>query len=118
MLKSNRIHEEQIESISRAMKELYHVRRTELPVLHTNRFRAGAIGCAGLGVSHQANPSAGTLPENQCDGNTISPAGLSQRNLPAIRCLRCGDAFPVTDFLYTKKTGLCILCWEAKIKVA
>ncbi|HTY52907.1 MAG TPA: hypothetical protein VMB35_06910 [Methanomicrobiales archaeon] len=28
------------------------------------------------------------------------------------RCRRCGDIFPLLDFYYTQKTGLCIPCWE------
>jgi len=42
--------------------------------------------------------------------------GESHRHsIPAIRCFRCGESFPVTDFISTKKSGLCIPCWERKI---
>jgi|GEM_PF-4515445 hypothetical protein len=32
----------------------------------------------------------------------------------AIPCRRCGEQYPLSDFYYTKKTGLCIPCWEEK----
>ena len=32
-----------------------------------------------------------------------------------LRCLLCGDSFPLMDFYYTQKTGLCIVCWERNV---
>lgn len=32
-----------------------------------------------------------------------------------IRCDKCGERFPLMDFYYTQKTGLCIPCWEKNI---
>jgi hypothetical protein len=47
-------------------------------------------------------------------GNTSPSREFSGHQVPAIRCFRCGEKFPVTDFYYTKKSGLCIPCWEVK----
>jgi hypothetical protein len=41
--------------------------------------------------------------------------GLHMHSIPELRCFRCGGAFPVTDFLRTKKSGLCVPCWDRKI---
>ncbi|MDP3563667.1 MAG: hypothetical protein Q8R70_04185, partial [Methanoregula sp.] len=46
-----------------------------------------------------------TFPGTEAPGHTGT----------AIQCFRCGDGFSVTDYLYTKKTGLCISCWEARV---
>jgi len=39
---------------------------------------------------------------------------LAGERVPASlnRCRRCGDIFPLLDFYYTQKTGLCIPCRE------
>jgi len=53
----------------------------------------------------------------------LTPMASSRRNLPGkegrnnsvYRCRWCGEPFPLLDFYYTKKTGLCILCWEDSV---
>jgi formylmethanofuran dehydrogenase subunit E len=45
-------------------------------------------------------------------------SATGQKDLLPVQCVRCGDAFPKADFEYTKKSGMCISCWEIKIKVA
>jgi formylmethanofuran dehydrogenase subunit E len=34
------------------------------------------------------------------------------QNRVLIKCRSCGENFTELDFAYTKKTGLCIPCWE------
>lgn len=120
-----RMHAEQIASIAQTMKELYYVRREN----------SNANDIPGPGNS--------ALPRDTCDkieetiprfsvrnstNNVMSvkspkrkgsgtDSAPSQKSLSAIKCCRCGDIFPVADFQYTKESGLCILCWESKIKV-
>jgi hypothetical protein len=125
MLKHYRMHGEQIASIAQTMKEMYNVRRVDSDVsgrsesggatrsLHTDRGMEG--GDPRLAVimmptkrkTFQRFTSPGSVPHS-------APA---HRDLLPVQCFRCGDAFPETDFLYTKKSGLCISCWERKIKV-
>jgi len=50
------------------------------------------------------------------DSTILSPedSALYEPVLPTIRCFRCGERYPVTDFLRTKKSGLCESCWKPK----
>jgi hypothetical protein len=128
MFKPYRIHQEQIESINRTLKNLYHVRRAEPRVIIDHKFRtgttptvqsqAGPVISAEFRVSPHRESCVDTVPDNPDEKRPVSRNYLKRRTTPAIRCFRCGDEFPVTDFYYTKKTGLCISCWETKIKVA
>jgi hypothetical protein len=126
MLKSYKMHEAQLAGIAQSMKELYNMRRPEPSQPASTRFRTGtpsrnrpANATLGTGsrILHQ-NDSGGDCVTITRYENNPGPRNTSSETLPVIRCSRCGDEFPVTDFLYTKKSGLCIACWEAGIKVA
>ena len=43
------------------------------------------------------------------------PPNLPPPPVPVMRCLRCNTRIPEMDYLYTKKTGLCIPCWEEQV---
>jgi|WetSurMetagenome_2_1015567.scaffolds.fasta_scaffold33774_4 hypothetical protein len=128
MLKSYKMHEAQLAGIAQSMKELYHMRRPESSPSTTTRFQASMPSRKDCPAN--AAPGAGSRIPRMADSgeDRISRQGYQNRpasrntsaefTLPVIRCSRCGDDFPVTDFLYTKKTGLCIACWEATIRVA
>jgi hypothetical protein len=126
MPKAYRMHGEQIASIAQTMKELYHVRRIDSDKtgrsesggatrsLHTVLDKAGVNSqLTGRAMSKKRRPSRGSLQSvSTTDSPVVQEAGSS------IQCFLCGDNFPETDFHYTKKSGLCISCWERKIKVA
>jgi hypothetical protein len=118
LIKGYKIHEEQIRNIAREFRELYHARRPA----SLSAVRAGkkpeqknrASRSAALPYIHKivwkTSPLEGSVEENQYD--LLPEMETPGRTVTAIRCTRCGIAFPVADFLYTKKSGLCIDCWE------
>jgi len=127
MVKPNRIHEQQLASIAQTMKDLYHVRRVDsilridMSENHTaTRSVQKDVGRVGdnpqlMGSTRPKNsrPFKGSIPPE-----SAPESALVQRELSSIKCFRCGDEFPQRDFLYTERSGLCISCWESKIKVA
>ena len=127
MIRSYQMHEEQIASIAQTMKDLYQVRRIHSPS-ERSRDTAGAAArpqCRDATTTGTNSRLAATTmakvgghPEQFMYPGPASANAPAQRYIPSIRCIRCGDDFPVMDFLYTKKSGLCISCWEIKIGVA
>ena len=121
MLESFKVHSERVESIAKSLKDLSHSPGTSVAqgkILpgpgsqHPIRYQKAA----GIIASRTYSLGAGTCnarssPEPRPGTDCPEPEGHS---MPAIRCFRCGDEFPVTDFLYTKKSGLCIPCWEKR----
>jgi len=122
VLKSNKIHEDQIANVTRDLKELYYTRRPDSQPPH----------CSGKGGGKQKNEKTGCAPrlrvrktiwetgpveEGMMDGkgHLVPKMETPGRTVTAIRCFRCGIDFPVADFLYTKKSGLCIDCWEEMV---
>ena len=122
VLKSYKIHEEQITKIAREFKERYHTRRpdSQLP------------GWGGTGNEQEQSGKNGSPlhprvrktiwetgpvngPESDSQDDLLPKMEIPGRTVTAIRCFRCGINFPVTDFLYTKKSGLCIDCWEESV---
>jgi hypothetical protein len=122
MLKSYKIHEEQIANIAREFKERYHTRRSDsqLP------------GRGGTGNEQEQNGKNGSPlrprvrktiwetgpvkgPFSEGPDDLLPKMETPCRTVTAIRCFRCGVDFPVADFLYTKKSGLCIDCWEGLV---
>jgi hypothetical protein len=119
VLKSYKIHEEQIANVARELQEIYQTRRPfTLPP-----------GRSGKGKVKQKNEKTGNQPRLRVSKpvwETGPVEGLTPdvRNdqflkmktpngvVTAVRCFRCGINFPVPDFHYTKKSGLCIDCWE------
>ena len=122
MLKGYKIHEEQIAKIARDLKERCHTRRPDSR-LH---------GCSRKRNEHHKNGKTGSATRVQVK-KTVWETGPMKRSvmegqkelfpkmgtpglaIMAIRCFRCGVDFPVADFFYTQKSGLCIDCWEAMV---
>jgi hypothetical protein len=109
MFSSHRIHEEQIKKSTQSLKALYQVRNAE-------SVRDEKSGMVRSQVrqpekSHY-NYGESTSPASDYSRDKKLPLDLSSPQIPAMRCIRCNARIPVTDFLYTKKTGLCIPCWE------
>jgi hypothetical protein len=120
MLKSYKIHEEQIANVAREFKERYHTRRPE------------SQSPGGTGNENLKKGKAGSIPRPRVqkiiwetspiegpvmDGLTelLPTMEIPGHSTTAIRCFRCGINFPVADFHYTKKSGLCIDCWEEMV---
>ena len=115
-LKGYRIHEEQVRNIAQCFRELYHIRRTSRQVPSRNKKEAGdMIGSGGTHDGHiwvtgtVRGPILYSPEENPSSWK--SPCSMKR----AVRCVHCGIDFPVADFLYTKKSGLCIDCWEKQV---
>ena len=96
MLKSVRINNTRIIRVSKTMKESADAKSTIIP---TDTDKA----VTGFRQVPQMTPDVHPVPE------------FHGYSIPVIRCFRCGDTFPVTDFISTKKSGLCISCWKTKI---
>jgi hypothetical protein len=122
VLKGYKIHEEQIAKIARDLKEHCHTRRPDSR-LH---------GCSSKRNEQQKNGKTGSAPRVQVK-KTVWETGPVEnsvvgghrdlfptmetplRTAKAIRCFRCGVDFPVADFFYAQKSGLCIDCWEEMV---
>jgi formylmethanofuran dehydrogenase subunit E len=125
MLIRYRMHGEQIANIAQTMRELYHVRRDYSSTNSSPRTDNSTVSRDIHDEMGGANPrfsvrntakNVKPLKSRKRKGSGTDPAP-AQQSLLAIKCSRCGDTFPVTDFQYTKESGLCIPCWELKIKV-
>ena len=123
VLKGCKIHLEQIENVARTLKESTRTRRPDpLPAGRTGNRKpvqqnSGITDSAGHSRVRNTVWATGAVKGPVTDVPTYTSSGTDspELNLPVIRCFRCGDGFPVLDFLYTKKTGLCISCWETKV---
>ena len=127
MHKSYKMHDAQLASIAQTIKQMYHVRRFD-SVANPGRSETGSVprpqnNDTGMRratprntvrtMAETGTPSKGFVhPESAPESAPVKQAR------PSIKCSRCGDNFPEQDFLYTKKSGLCISCWEVKMKVA
>ena len=119
VLKGYGIHEEQIANVAKNLKELYHTRRTDpwppgssgKGNENPKKGKAGVVqrlrACKTI---WETGPVEGPVTDHQ---EALLPImGEHGSTVTAIRCLRCGVNFPVADFHYTNKSGLCIDCWE------
>ncbi len=122
LLKGYRIHEEQIGNVARHFQELYQARRPD--TRQDSRAGTGNVnqteGKTGTAsrmrvrnIVWETSPVEGSETEGQED--LVPEMETPGRTITAIRCCRCGIDFPVADFLYTKKSGLCIDCWEEMV---
>lgn len=121
VLKGYRIHEDHIRNVARTFVELYHTRRPHLlPAGHAGKkLKQGsetALGTTHTRVSKTiwgAGPvqEAATHEHDEKNHDPIIPPSP----ITAVRCYHCGVNFPVADFLYTKRSGLCIDCWEEMV---
>lgn len=120
-LKGYRIHEEQVKNVVERFRELYHLRRTRPSISCSAQNEKASFGMAGNPLPMLPSGSGiwvtgtvkGPLLYSPDDNAPVwkSPVSMSR----AIRCVHCGIHFPVADFLYTKKSGLCIDCWEKQV---
>ena len=119
VLKNYTIHEEQIACIARELKERSCTRRPDS--LPPDRFGWGTVkqkgGKTGSALPPQirktiweTSPVGGFEADGSDDLLPIMEP--PKKTVTAVRCYRCGIHFPVADFHYTKKSGLCIDCWE------
>jgi len=120
-LKGYRIHEEQVRNIAQCFRELYHIRRTGRQAPARNKkepkdtagSESGAFWAPHDGHVWVTGTVRGPIlysPEEN-PSSWKSPGSMKR----AVRCVQCGIDFPVADFLYTKKSGLCIDCWEKQV---
>jgi formylmethanofuran dehydrogenase subunit E len=107
------------------MKAMYNVRRADSNV--SGRFESGGAARSLHKIAEKPEDNlrftVRKIPKNSISSKdpvhkgSVTHSAPAHRALLPVQCFRCGDAFPETDFLYTKKSGLCISCWERKIKV-
>jgi hypothetical protein len=122
MLKSYRIHQEQIENVRKNLIDIYNTPLVDpqpagRPGRGRPRSKSGAkdpesrsrAGKIVWGTGAVKGPVT-DMPAEGFPGNA-----LSGPRVPAMLCPACSSYFPVSDFLYTKKSGLCISCWEEKV---
>jgi hypothetical protein len=122
VLKGYRIHEEQIRNVARSFRELYQARRPDSlragsadtgNVRQTEGKTGSAFPVRVQKTVWQTRPAEGSVLEGQ--DYLVPKMETPNRTITAIRCYRCGVDFPVADFLYAKKSGLCIDCWEEMV---
>jgi formylmethanofuran dehydrogenase subunit E len=112
MFRSHRIHEEQIKKSAQNLKALYQIRNTG----------SATTESSGLAVQQAIRPEKSHGKDRGATGNLSmdnrhiqSPEAFTPPSIPARRCKKCNARIPAIDFLYTKKTGLCIPCWEEQV---
>jgi hypothetical protein len=122
MLKSDKMHQEHIAQSAQTMKDLYYVRRVDLPArINGDETHATSRSLSGRATTPARNPgvTSRTVSKRSTSSEDLfHPQNTSHDNrektIPLIRCFRCGNTFPVTNFLHTKKSGLCRSCWEKR----
>jgi hypothetical protein len=118
MLKWYRTHQEQIKNVAQNLKELYYAPRPgPQPAVRPKSEQKGrGSRSGGLAETRRhewkAHPVTTSVREKERGSRS---QGTSLLMMPAMRCCRCNTWFPRADYLYTKKSGLCISCWEAKV---
>jgi len=119
VLKGYKIHDEQIANIARELKEHNHTRRPDsrLPGRSSKGNKQQKNDKTGSALHMQVrktlwktSPVEGPVMDGK--GHMVPRMEAPDRTVTAIRCFRCGIDFPVADFFYTQKSGLCIDCWE------
>ena len=122
MLKSYRIHQEQIENVRKNLIDIYRTRLVDpqpasRPGRGRPRSKSGATAPESRSQAGKIIWGTGAVKGPVTDMPTDGFPGnaLSGPKVPAMRCSGCSSYFPVSDFLYTKKSGLCISCWEEKV---
>ena len=123
MLKSCKIHQEQIEKVARTLRESTQIRRPgPLPAGRTGKRKtvqqkSGITDSAGRSRVRNTIWATGAVKGSVMDvqAEAVPETYAPGYTGPVMWCHHCGTGFPVLDFLYTKKTGLCISCWETKV---
>jgi formylmethanofuran dehydrogenase subunit E len=99
ILTSYGVHHEQIKRLNESMRGLYSLR--------PDRKQRSTQGHASASREQDSMTLLADASENL--------PGRARQKITAMRCHRCGEEFPLLDFHYTKKSGLCIPCWETKV---
>ena len=116
MIRSYRIHQEQIKKVEQSLKAPYLIHKAE-SCMHETSNRAGTQikrpehTAVTRPMQRQKFPGPCWKTSDR-ESDDKRELRLFPPPLPAIRCIRCRACMPMMDFLYTKKTGLCIPCWE------
>jgi hypothetical protein len=121
MISSHRIHQEYIKRVEQSLKAPYLIRKAEPCMDETSsRVRTQikrpkpAVGASI--IQRQKFPGEGWKTSDLASNNSLEVQLFTPQSstfpVIAVKCIRCGSCMPIMDFLYTKKTGLCISCWE------
>jgi|GEM_PF-2566639 len=123
MFVQRRIHQDQLQSVSKMMKLLYNEKR---PDRHDNPDsqidkRTGSRNCSQGSFSQHATggnlsrKNVPAMPFAKMFAKRSIAVSLSViKNDSARTCRHCGEKFPHIDNQYTENSGLCIPCWEAE----
>ena len=119
VFKSYRIHQEQIRNVALSLKKFTQNKHPDTFASHRLKKQTPIQNC-NISRSATGSPDRKNLWDTSVvkrrpsyiKTGTSSETDAILSNGLAIRCLQCGENFPVTDFLYTNKTSLCIPCWE------
>jgi len=121
MISSYRIHQEQIKKVEQSLKAPYLIHKAE-SCTHETSGRAGTQikrpehTAVTNPMLRQKFPGPGWKASGKefHDNRELQflPPELPSPLVSAVRCICCSACMPMMDFLYTKKTGLCISCWE------
>jgi len=110
MIGSYRIHNEQIKKVEQSLKAPY-LRHRVGPCIHEDS------GIVMMQIKRPEN-IAPIQRQKSCDYDRDlrqDPPTLPPSPGSATRCFRCNTRIHEMDYLYTKKTGLCIPCWEEQV---
>jgi hypothetical protein len=120
-LKGYRIHEDQVRDVARYFREMYQVRQQRGAAKNNSGNKAylkeAVPGCTPASCPGRVRWVTGTErgPLIYSPGENTPDWKTPGSSMRAIHCSRCGTLFPLADFLYTGKSGLCIDCWEAQV---
>ena len=112
-----RTHQEQIQKVEQSLKAPFQIRtvdpnpyeRTGTENRQVKRPEPDGISQIQKSFGHEVENAGGALSDKQI---RLDSKNSLRHPVSAIKCLRCNACMPEMDFLYTKKTGLCISCWE------
>ncbi len=119
MISSSRTHEDQIRKVTQNLNAPFQIRKAESGRYDrsiTGRTQSTESQPAGshpvrqqefLDTDQERDDAVPDDDQELLDSDPLSRPMASQR-----QCIRCSARIPAMDFLYTKKTGLCIPCWE------
>jgi len=106
-----RVHQEHIRRLKKYLKVIYSQRSGAKDWRIPEHSPVSPGENAGMPL-----PSQGETPpvSSTVETGEVPPAGERRHKFP-IRCRQCGEGYPLLDYYYTKKTGLCIPCWEENV---
>ena len=116
MITSYRVHQDQIRHLKQFLKIIYSARPA--PAAREGEDEPSVPAEEGRSRQEPVQPSP---PVSDADawseassmvGTVLVQAEPDGNPGPVPRCRRCGYSYPLMDYFYTQKTGLCIPCWE------